>query len=249
MSESRGFTLLELMLAMTALALVAAICYGAFYLGVRAVERGEVAVVSAQRLRVASDVLVRQIKSTVPYAARNRDEDIYPYFQGKATWMTFITGAGMEGGGGLARVMYQVLDNPPRLVMTESAFFSADTLGRDPVDKPGERSAVLLEGFRALKFEYMMNDGVDTEWRNEWDGHEEEALPAAIRILVDGIPGLEVERWGQEIPIMAALYGENGNELGEEAEQLADALADGDDGGDGSDGGASEDAADEADTE
>jgi prepilin-type N-terminal cleavage/methylation domain-containing protein len=228
MSDSRGFTLLELLLAMTALALVTAICYGAFHLGVRAVERGEVAVVSAQRLRVASDVLVRQIKSTVPYAARNRDEDIYPYFFGTATSMTFITGSGLQGGGGLARVVYQVVDDPPRLVMTESPFFSPDSLGRDPVDKPGERSAVLLDGFRTLMFEYMMNDGVDTEWRPGWDAHEEEALPAAVRILVDGIPGLEVERWGQEIPIMAALYGENGNELGEEAEQLADTGGDGD---------------------
>jgi prepilin-type N-terminal cleavage/methylation domain-containing protein len=222
MSDRRGFTLLELLLAMTALALVAAICYGAFHLGVRAVERGEVAVVGAQRLRVASDVLVRQIKSTVPYAARNRDEDIYPYFFGTATSMTFITGAGLQGGGGLARVVYQVVDNPPRLVLTESAFFSPDTLGRDPVDKPGERSAVLLDNFRTLKFEYMLNDGVDTEWREGWDAHEEEALPAAVRILVDGIPGLEVDTWGQEIPIMATLYGEAGNELGDAAEQLAD---------------------------
>jgi prepilin-type N-terminal cleavage/methylation domain-containing protein len=237
MTESRGFTLLEVLLAMTALALVTAICYGAFHLGVRAVERGEVAVVSAQRLRVASDVLTRQIKSTVPYAARNRDEDIYPYFFGTATSMTFITAAGLDGGGGLARVVYQVVDGPPRLVLTESAFFSPDGLGRDAVDKPGERSAILLDGFRTLKFEYMMNDGVDTEWRAGWDGHEEEALPAAVRIMVDGIPGLEVDRWGQEIPIMATLYGENGNELGEEAELLADtASGDEEDGDDGSSG-------------
>ena len=44
----RGFTLLELILAMSALALIATICYAAFHLGIRAVERGEVAVVTAQ---------------------------------------------------------------------------------------------------------------------------------------------------------------------------------------------------------
>ena len=41
-----GFTLMEVILAMTALALIAATCYGAFYLGIRATERGEVAVVT-----------------------------------------------------------------------------------------------------------------------------------------------------------------------------------------------------------
>ena len=67
-----GFTLLEVVLAMTSLVMVTAICYAAFHLGMRAVERGEVAVVTAQRLRVASDVLIRQVKSAVPYPVRTR---------------------------------------------------------------------------------------------------------------------------------------------------------------------------------
>ena len=41
-----GFTLLEVVLAMTSLVMVTAICYAAFHLGMRAVERGEVAVVT-----------------------------------------------------------------------------------------------------------------------------------------------------------------------------------------------------------
>jgi general secretion pathway protein J len=209
--DARGFTLLEVVIAMTALALVTVICYGAFHLGIRAVERGEVAVVAAQRLRVATDVLIRQIKSTVPYKARNRDEDEYVFFMGTATSMAFITAAGMQGGGGLERVVYQVMDDPPRLVMSESPFFSTNGLGRDAVDKPGENSAVLLEGFQSLKFEYLFYEGVEPEWRTEWNGHDEEdLLPVAVRVLVDGIPGLEVKSWGQEIPVMAAQYGDEG---------------------------------------
>jgi hypothetical protein len=82
----------------------------------------------------------------------------------------------------------------------------------------------LLDGFTNLKFEYMMNDGVDTEWRPEWNGHDEEALPAAVRIMVEGMAGLEIPVWGQEIPIMVAMYGENLGEVDEEdlAEQLED---------------------------
>jgi prepilin-type N-terminal cleavage/methylation domain-containing protein len=212
---TRGFTLLELLLAMTALALVTAICYGAFHLGIRAVERGEVAVVTAQRLRVASDTLIRQIKSTVPYPARNRDEEVYPYFTGTATSMAFITASGLSGGGGLSRVVYQVVENPTRLVVSESAFFSPDGLGREPVDKPGERSAVLLDGFRTLRFDYLMNDGVDTEWWTQWDAHTEETLPSAVRIVVEGLPGLD-DVWGQEIPLMSTTYGENLGEVDEE---------------------------------
>src|SRR6058998_2141597 len=206
-----GFTLLEIVIALTALALVTVICYGAFHLGIRAMERGEVAVVAAQRLRVATDVIIRQIKSIVPYKARNRDDEEYVFFMGTASSMAFISAAGLEGGGGLTRVVYQVMDDPPRLVMSESPFFSTRALGREPVDQPGLHSAVLLDGFRALKFEYLFYEGVEPEWRTEWNGHDEEdMLPVAVRVLVDGIPGLEVNTWGQEIPVMAAHYGEEG---------------------------------------
>jgi prepilin-type N-terminal cleavage/methylation domain-containing protein len=211
-----GFTLLEVVLAMTALALVVTICYGGFHLGIRAVERGEMAVVTSQRLRVAADVLIRQIKSTVPYPARNEDEEVYPYFVGSATSLTFVTAAGLQGGGGLTRVVYQVANDPLRLVIAESPFFSPDVLGREAPDKPGEAAAVLLDGFRSIKFEYLMNDGVESEWRSAWDGHEDEMLPAAVRIMVEGLPGFGGDTWGQEIPVMATAYGENTGEVDEE---------------------------------
>jgi len=214
--KTAGFTLLEVVLAMTALALVAAICYGAFHLGVRAVERGEVAVVTAQRLRTASDVLIRQIKSAVPYPARNAEEDVYPFFKGTGTAMTFVTAAGLGGGGALTRVVYRLEQAPPRLVLEETQFFSPDGLGNDHLDQSADRSTVLLDGFQALRFEYMLNDGADTEWRTSWDGLDEELLPAAVRIIVDGLPGLEVDTWGQEIPVMATAYGESAGEVDDE---------------------------------
>jgi hypothetical protein len=204
------------MLALTALALLSVVCYGAFHLGIRAVERGEVAVVTAQRLRVASDVLIRQIKSTVAYPARNEEEEVYPFFFGSATSMTFVTAAGLRGGGSLVRVVYRVVDDPPSLTITESPFFSPDVLGAEAVEQGGDGATTLLDGFRSLRFEYLLNDGVDSEWRAAWDGYEEEMLPAAVRVLVEGLAGMEVDVWGQEIPVMMLGYGENLGEVDDE---------------------------------
>lgn len=205
--RAAGFTLLELMLAMSSLALLSAICYGAFHLGWRAVQRGEVAVVTAQRLRVASDVIIRQIKSTAAYAMRTPDEDIFPYFYGTPTWMKFITTGGLGQGGGLTRVVYHLENDPPRLILEETRDFTPDSLGTEGegLGASTGRSTILLDGFRDLHFAYMLNESGDTEWKDVWSPSEEEALPAAVRIVVRGMPGLEVDTWGQEIPVMCTV--------------------------------------------
>src|ERR1051326_7587752 len=144
-----GFTLLELMLAMTALALLTAVCYGAFHLAIRAIERGEMAVTTAQRLRATMDGL-RQIRSTMYRLERNKEGDSYPYFRGTQTSLSFDTNLRLQGGGGVTRVSYQVLDNPTRLVLTESeppthSGSSRRDRGRDRDDRPPAQSTVLLE--------------------------------------------------------------------------------------------------------
>ena len=222
-----GFTLIELVLAMTALALLTAVCYAAFHLAIRAIERGEVAVTTAQRLRATSDVL-RQIRSA---AYRfERDEgcvrklgkescDPVPYFHGTATSMSFNTNLRLQGGGGVSRVTYQLLDNPTRLVMTEGdppSLNGGSRRGRDRDQPPPQQSTVLLDGFRTLNFWYY--DLSQGEWRQSWDTDteqgESEGLPLAVRLVIDGVPGIESGQWGAEFPIDVVAMSESVSEGG-----------------------------------
>lgn len=212
--RARGFTLIEVVLAMTLLGLIAGVVYGIFYFGVTVGERGEVAVASAQRLRLASDILIRQIKSVVAYPARNGDDEVYPYFYGSSKSMAFVTATAQSGGGGLGRVVYRV-EEGPRLVLEESTEFTPDGLGQESLPQHVGQEAVLLEDFDDLRFEYLLDDGVDFEWRDSWDGYVEEMLPAAVRVTVEGIRGLG-GAWTQEIPLMTTAYGDNDGEVGEE---------------------------------
>jgi prepilin-type N-terminal cleavage/methylation domain-containing protein len=257
-----GFTLIEVIIAMSLLALVATICYSAFQLGIRAVEKGEEAVVTAQRLRAATDVLIRQVKSAVPYAVRNEDEDVYPYFVGTSTSMTFVTGAGQLAGGGLVRVAYRVDDDPPRLVLEESPFFDPDGLGQGTPQPSPPTSSVILDGFLKLSFQYCLDEGGDTggggagntgtgagggekhgvsdsdkhtrcEWQNSWDGLTEETMPLAVRVLIEGLPGIEEDVWGQEIPIVACAYGEGDCDVNDDQIQECETEAGNDEAGTG----------------
>lgn len=211
---TRGFTLLEIIVSMVILALVTGICYAAFHLGIRAVTKGEVAVVTAQRLRVATDVMVRQVKSASAVGAETEDNDFSAYyFVGTPTSMSFVTEAGQLSGGGPSWVRYTITNDPPQIVLEECPCFDARNLGSGKCEPCGWQSAVVLDGFRAAKFEFCDPAGPDGEcgescWCKGWDYLEMEQLPLAVRLSVSGLPGLDEDEWGQEIPLMAATYGD-----------------------------------------
>jgi general secretion pathway protein J len=209
---ARGFTLLEVIVSMTILALVTGICYAAFHLGIRAVSKGEVAVVTAQRLRVATDVMIRQVKSASGAGAKLED-DYYPFFfVGTSNTMSFVTEAGQLSGGGPSWVKYRIASDPPQIILEECPCFDAESLAKD-LCYCDTLSAVVLDGFLQAKFEFNDPSGEDGEcgkdgWCKSWDYVEMEMLPLAVRISVSGLPGLQQDDWGQEIPLMAATYGD-----------------------------------------
>jgi len=227
--RSAGFTLIEVMISITLLALVAGICYAAFHLGIRAVEKGEMAVVTSQRLRAAADVLIHQIKSTVAAPAMVEDEP-GPFFYGTATSMSFVTESGQLGGGGRAWVRYNFVADPPQLVMEESPNTDADTLGGKTLEAEAPQRATILDGFRTMHFDYL--DGMECTdepgWVSTWDSRESDCLPTAVRIVVEGLFGLDEDVWGQEIPLMAYVttYAED-NESGFQEPQECDTTASG----------------------
>jgi prepilin-type N-terminal cleavage/methylation domain-containing protein len=214
-----GFTLLEVVIAMVLLALVAGICYAAFHLGTRAGIKGEEAVETAKRLRVAMDVLIRQVKSMVPQGAVGEDGDrsaTFAFFSGTATSMDFVTEAGQLSGGGRARVRWEIESDPPRLRLTETPYFDAGSLGKG-ID-PEATSVIALDGFRAMRFEASQPSDDDPnrlDRVHSWNYEDKEALPHAILVHIEGLNGFDedVDQW---IPVMSAGRGDNETEPAEE---------------------------------
>ena len=62
--NSRGFTLLELLISLTIVALIVVIIFGALRIGIRAWEKGEKDVDVRQRQRIVLDLIKRQLAST-----------------------------------------------------------------------------------------------------------------------------------------------------------------------------------------
>ena len=58
---------------------------------------------------------------------------------------------------------------------------------------------------RAQQRDDLRLEGDESEWVSSWEGIEEQAPPAAIRVTIDGL-GFGDSYWIQEIPIMAVVY-------------------------------------------
>ena len=215
-TAAAGFTLLEVVLALVIFSLLMLMVYGAFHVAHRAVIAGERQAAENQRLRLVEDVLGRQIRSTV-FAFATYDEDQLPYFFGRSDGLSFVSAAPQSRGGtGLAVVTYRVVDG--QLLLEERPSFTPADLYEPPRDAHVLR-AVLLSGFTGLHFQYLPHDETDLEWQSSWDARDEDTLPAAVRMTVEGVPYFGGAPWVHSMPLMTVAYGWGIDEFREPPEE------------------------------
>ncbi|MDG2305472.1 MAG: type II secretion system protein GspJ [Candidatus Binatia bacterium] len=196
-----GFSLLELLIAMSLLVVMMTMTYSVFQTAMTAVPRGEEAADRSARLRMATALLTRQVRSMVDYPAET-DDEVHSYFIGDEQTFSFVTAAPQLGGGeGLGWVTYA--SDGQQLGMAERLIFSQGAVSEEAPEESAE--AILLGGLKGVRFQYLRLDGSDPEWLDAWDGMEEQSPPAAIRVTLDGV-GLGDSYWVQEIPVMTVIY-------------------------------------------
>lgn len=198
-----GFTLLELMISLTLLAVMLAMVNSSFGLALRMVPRGEDLAARSARFRAATSIITRQVRSAVNFPGKTEDEETFPYFWGDPSSFSFVTAAPQHRGGeGLGWVTYWT--DGHALWMGERLIFSAESVSGDAPDPSS--TTVLLDGLSSVSFEYLKLEGDDSEWRAEWDPMDEQDLPAAIRVTLNGV-NLGKTYWVEEIPLMPVAYG------------------------------------------
>lgn len=185
----KGFTLLELLLSMTIMAVIATICFGVFHMGVRAWEKGETRVAANQRLRIIPELLRRQLASAaLPKVWRQGHQ--FQFFTGTSRSLEFLSRVALlsrpdEGG---AYVHYRVRSVPEGGESLE--FYEMNTLrlrqvgGELPALTDGDFQA-LVSGWQSLTFAYLGPQPVDPEedpWVADWDSITRKGIPRAVRI-------------------------------------------------------------------
>jgi general secretion pathway protein J len=201
--RARGFTLLEVMLAIVLLALLLAGTWGAIRTAVHAMHSGENAIDRTNRLRVAEEFMRHQISRILPLAFGQDDSTGTNFvFEGSGDSMRFV--APMPGYLSKGGPYVQTL----RLVGSRGGgkaleFSDAMLNGFDLAEaKTTMEPVVLLDQIQDGKFEYRTLDdqGDLTDWSSEWD--DPSVTPVMVRIAITMRPDARVEFPDMEIPLM-----------------------------------------------
>lgn len=191
--RQRGFTLLELLIALAIVGALLGILLGGIRVGLAAWRQGENRAEVHQHLRSLSDLLARSVGATFPYQQPSREGgEPEVQFQGEAERLSFVT------------------LSPPFPQAAPVAFTAVTFAGRESAE-PGlairqkvlpnqdpfeEREPILVDGaVTTLQFRYQSPDG---GWADQWDGAEEEGLPQAVQIRLTASLGGRTE----ELPLL-----------------------------------------------
>jgi general secretion pathway protein J len=181
--DTRGFTLLEVVLAVSILAVVVLLATASLRIGLRAWEAGQRRVNLQQENRALVELITEALAGALPYQGRiGQNPERIVLFEGEPDEVRFVTNApplaldapaapfhavvlGRKGADGLRLI--------ERLVPTEEPFASGD-------------EHVLSRSIARFNLAYRDEDGV---WQERWDGRETGGLPTAVRLelAVNGI--------------------------------------------------------------
>lgn len=183
-SRSRGFTLVELLLAITLLSILLGLAYGGFRASTRATDRGQDILEESSRMRLAHQFVHRQLNQILPMSFSDRENDELPVvFEGSSNTIRYV--GPMPGYLGFGGPQVQELsiigtDDGQALVLSHAllqGFEEANMDARAPI--------LLLDGIQNATFMFQGRDeqGEPSSWQSSWE--ETGILPVAVSLQIE----------------------------------------------------------------
>ncbi len=177
--DARGFTMLELLIALAIVSALLAVAFGGLRVGLAAWQQGETRADSHQHVRGLTLTLAHAVEGTYPFqGTRSEAPESVLLFEGGEKRLAFVT------------------QTPPFPFQIPIAF-AAVVVSLDGGDEPGlvvrqralpnfnpfSDAAVVLRdpSVTELAFRYMDDSGT---WKPTWDVDAEKTLPRAVQITV-----------------------------------------------------------------
>ncbi|NJD57312.1 MAG: prepilin-type N-terminal cleavage/methylation domain-containing protein [Nitrospirae bacterium] len=174
--RQRGFTLLELVIAITLIGLIVLIVTGAMRLSYRSVSSGEKRIDQLERLRTTAGVIDAQVQSCMPLRTEP-DTEPKSSLKGQSDSLELATNYSLwKGRAGYVLAAYHIaLGEDGRQALS----ISEHTVGVDDT-----RETQLLGGFDEMRFSYYATAAGESEgsWAEEWT--DETLMPEKVRLIM-----------------------------------------------------------------
>jgi general secretion pathway protein J len=178
--HARGFTLLELLIALAIVAALLAIAFGGLRVALAAWTQGEDRADAHQHLRGVAAVLARAVGSAYPYRApAGQSPEPVLLFQGTEQRLQLVTQAApfpaaIPVAFSAVAIGLETGEEGPALIVRQRVMPNRD---------PFTEAPVLLRdtGINRVEFRYLNATGT---WQETWDGETENGLPRAVRITL-----------------------------------------------------------------
>ncbi len=180
-----GFTLVELLLAVTLMGLLLALAYGGLRAASRASESGQEVLAESGRLRITHQFVRKQLNLMLPLAFETSEEEqqLRHTFEGHPDSIVFVgpmPGYLARGGPQVQQMAFVEGESGLELHFSHASlqgFQREHFLDRDPV--------ILIEGLQEGAFEFLEVDeeGLPTGWVDEWI--DRVVLPPAVRVHME----------------------------------------------------------------
>ena len=187
-ADQSGFTLLELLVALSLVGLLSVLMLGGLRFGVRAWEKGSVSAEQSTTLTIAQRFVRRQVAEALPLVDPGNTRDRNILFMGGRTALRMVTGRladAYRGGPFLVEFRLAREGAEQQLVVAwrELAPDLSDIDQRTPMSE-----ARLIDKVRDVEFAYFgPREGGDTnQWQDGWTGRG--TLPLLVRLRLDPAP-------------------------------------------------------------
>jgi general secretion pathway protein J len=188
--HNKGFTLLELLIALTIVAVIVVIIFGALRIGIRAWEKGEKDVDSRQRQRIVLDLIKRQLASTCVSEVWGRDQQLVS-LKGDSKSIEFVSQFPMTPGNRFGTVYVKYAIKREKEGEKEHLTFYEKNVAL-PDKKFGAGNpddgnfSELLSGMKSIVFEYLKErpGEASSVWQKSWDPAGDKGVPRAVRVTL-----------------------------------------------------------------
>jgi general secretion pathway protein J len=202
--DHRGFTLLELVLAIAILAMVVGVIFGAFRAGISAWQGGERDIVFHQSMRAVAELVFREINSAYPYEITptlEDDVDSFAAFFGSPDSLLFVSRAPLRNGIGGVSLIELWVDDENGLVLGEAPalFKSFEELNSMDL-RNDDQASVISAWVKNIGFRYFYREDDEEEgvWQEGWDPRNSDGvelpLMVEVTLLFEDVREQEIEQ-------------------------------------------------------